>query len=321
MYEQIEPFIKRRTFPKAKYGSIEWLEQRRTQEGGTVFGASEVPALMGASPWDTLADLVIKKVNPDYSSSSNDATQRGHILEPALIEYARRHYGEVVLPDVMYQNHRIVATLDGLQFDKEGKPVRTIEAKTTTAYALSDAVPMSYWWQAQAQMDAVGCDETVVVCLDKYMRLGFWTVLLDKEAVMKMRLRAEYVGSKIDNGEIIGELDEALSATQIQLLFPKPQGERELTGEEIFAIDEWRAHKEQLKLVEEAEKVARDRVANILRDVEVGTYNGQAIITYKRQSRKGSIDVERMLNHHPELSALASQYRKPDSGFRVLRLK
>ena len=312
---------KRRTFPKARYGSVEWLEQRRTQEGGTVFGASEVPALMGASHWDTLADLVIKKVNPEYSSTSNDATMRGHILEPALIEFARRHYGEIVLPDVMYQNHRIVATLDGIQFDKDNNPTRTIEAKTTTAYALSDALPIPYFWQAQAQMDAVGCDETVVVCLDKYMRLGFWVVPLNPTAVSEMREQAEKIGEKIDNGEIIGELDEALTATQVQLLFPKPQGERELTGEEIFAIDEWRAYKEQLKLIEEAEKIARNKVSNLLRDVEVGTYNGQAVITYKRQTRQGSIDVERLLNHHPELSALASQYRKPDSGFRVLRLK
>lgn len=313
--------VKRRTFPKARYGSIEWLEQRRTQEGGTVFGASEVPTLMGSSPWDTLADLVIKKVNPDYSSSSNDATMRGHILEPSLIEFARRHYGEIVLPDVMYQNHRIVATLDGIQFDDSNTPIRTIEAKTTTAYALSDPLPMSYFWQCQAQMDAVGCDETVVVCLDKYMRLGFWTVELNPTAVSEMREQAEKIGEKIDNGEIISELDEALTATQIQLLFPKPVGEKELTADEVFAIDEWRAHKEQLKLVEEAEKIARNRVANILRDVEVGTLNGTAIISYKRQTRNGSIDVERMLNHHPELSALASQYRKPDTGFRVLRLK
>jgi cell division ATPase FtsA len=73
--------------------------------------------------------------------------------------------------------------------------------------------------------------------------------------------------------------------------------------------------------IEEAEKIARDRVTYILKDVQVGTYNGQGIISYKRQTRKGSIDIERMLNHHPELSALAAQYRKPDTGFRVLRMK
>jgi putative phage-type endonuclease len=313
--------VARRTFPKARYGSIEWLEQRRTQNGGTVFGASEIPALMGVSPWDTLADLVIKKVNPEFSSSSNDATMRGHILEPALMEYARRNYGEVVLPEVMYQHHRIVATLDGIQFDENGEPLRTVEAKTTTAYALSDRLPVTYFWQAQAQMDAVGCDETVVVCLDKYMRLGFWTVPFDQVAVDDMRRQAELIGDKIDRGVIINELDEALTSHQVQLLFPKPEGERELTGDEIMAIDEWRAHKEQLKFIEEAEKIARDRVTYILKDVQVGTYNGQGIISYKRQTRKGSIDIERMLNHHPELSALAAQYRKPDTGFRVLRMK
>lgn len=311
----------RRTFPKARYGSEAWLEQRRTQDGGTVFGASEVPALMGVSPYDSLVDLVIKKVNPDFSSSSNDATLRGHILEPSLIEYARRHYGEIVLPDVMYQRHRIVATLDGIQFADDGTPIRTIEAKTTTAYALSEELPITYFWQAQAQMDAVGCDETVVVALDRYMRLGFWQVSKDDTAIEEMRHQAERIGRKIDEGEIISEIDNALTSKQVELLFPKPKGEKELTPSEIALIAEWRASKDAVQIAKDLEDTLRDRVANMLRDCEIGTFNGQAIITYKRQTRKGSIDVERLLNHHPELSALASEFRKPDTGFRVLRIK
>jgi putative phage-type endonuclease len=312
---------KRRTFTKALYGSQEWLEQRRTQNGGTVFGASEIPALMGVSPWDNLTDLVIKKVNPEFSSSSNDATLRGHILEPALIEFARRHYGEVVLPTDMYQRDRIVATLDGIQFDESGKATRTVEAKTTTAYALSDTLPITYFWQVQAQMDAVGCNESVVVALDKYMRLGFWVVEADHFAIEEMREQAELIGSKIDDGSIFDQLTDGLTSKQVDLLYPKPEGERELTHDEMTAIDEWRAWKDQLEMLKDAESSARDRVTRILKDVQVGTFNGQAIISYKRQTRKGSIDVDRLLNHNPEISALASQYRKPDTAFRVLRMK
>lgn len=310
----------RRTFPKARYGSMEWLEQRRTQNGGTVFGASEMPALMGCSPWDTLADLVIKKVNPDYSSTSNPATERGHLLEPALIEYARRLYGEVVLPTVMYQRDRIVATLDGIQLDTDGSALRTIEAKSTTAYSTGDTVPLSYFWQAQAQMDAVGCEETIVVCLDKYMRFGVWKVPISHVAIDEMRTQAELIGSKIDNGEIIDHLDEALTSKQIEMLFPKPLGEKELTYDELVVIQEWQARKQALKELQDAESLARDRVTNILRQFELGVYEGNRIVSYKRQTRAGSIDVNRMLTHNPELSPIAAQYRKPDTAFRVLRL-
>ena len=312
---------KRRTFPKARYGSEAWLEQRRTQNGGTVFGASEIPALMGVSQWDNLADLVIKKVNPNFSSSSNDATLRGHILEPALIEFARRHYGEVTLPDVMYQRDRIVATLDGIQFDENGIATRTVEAKTTTAYALSDTIPISYFWQVQAQMDAVGCNETVVVALDKYMRLGFWTVEADPFCIEEMREQAELIGAKIDDGTILDQLADGLTSKQVDLMFPDPVGERELTADEMSALEEYRAWKDQMNLLKDAEANARDRVARMLKDVQVGTFNGQAVVSYKRQSRKGSIDIDRMLNHNPELSALASQFRKPDTTYRVLKLK
>jgi hypothetical protein len=76
-----------------------------------------------------------------------------------------------------------------------------------------------------------------------------------------------------------------------------------------------------MNLLKDAEANARDRVARMLKDVQVGTFNGQAVVSYKRQSRKGSIDIDRMLNHNPELSALASQFRKPDTTYRVLKLK
>jgi predicted phage-related endonuclease len=48
--------------PKPKHGSKEWLLTRwRDDQGKCVFGASDIPALMNASPYKTRAELFADK--------------------------------------------------------------------------------------------------------------------------------------------------------------------------------------------------------------------------------------------------------------------
>ena len=52
--------------PKPKHGSEDWLRLRwRDSNGRCTFGASDAPALMGASPYSTRSDLFYdKSVDP-----------------------------------------------------------------------------------------------------------------------------------------------------------------------------------------------------------------------------------------------------------------
>jgi putative phage-type endonuclease len=313
---QIDPL--RRTFPKPKYLSQEWFEQRRTQNGGVVFGASECPSLMGASPFQSLMDLCIRKMNPEMPSDNNEATERGHILEPALLEYASRAYGSINKPNVMYHRDRLVATLDGEQLI-DGNISTIFEAKTTTAYSRDDALPDSYFWQVQAQLDASGAERAVVVVLDKFMRFGFWEVEPHQDAIIELRSQAERIGAKLDHGTLIDDLDIALTHRQVEALFPKPVGTKELSSNDLAVIDEWQATKQQADMIGKRETELKNKVADMMRGAEIGIINGQKILSYKAQSRKGGYDIDGLLENHPEIIELVSAFRKPDSSFRVLR--
>lgn len=308
----------RRTFPKPKYLSPEWFEQRRTQNGGVVFGASECPALMGASPFQTLMDLCVRKMRPEIPSDSNEATERGHLLEPVLLEYAARAYGDIHHPEVMYHRDRLVATLDGEQL-VDGKIATIFEAKTTTAYSRDDALPDSYFWQVQAQIDASGAERAIVVVFDKFQRFGFWEVEPHADAIIELRLQAERIGAKLDNGTIIDDNDVALTHRQVEALFPEPIGTKELSAGDLAIIDEWQATKQQADMIGKREAELKDKVANMMRGFEVGILNGQKILSYKAQKRKGGYDLEGFLQAHPELLQEIDGFRKPDSSFRVLR--
>lgn len=309
----------RTVFPKPKYLSKEWHDVRRTQNGGFVFGASECPALMGVSPFDTLVDLCVKKLNPPVINNENDATRRGHILEPALIDHCRDEFGvEIEVPKVMFRHGRLVATLDGAQWEN-GKCVRVFEAKTTTAYALSEGIPDTYFWQGQAQLDATGADEVVFVVLDRMMRIGFWEMKPDMTAIGELREQAERIGKRLDNNEIPTDKDIVFSHKQVEALFPHPSGSVELTPEMIDYVTLWATLTEQAKQMQHDADEIKDRIANFLRDAEIGTVGNLPVLSYKEQSRRGGVDYEQLLKNHPELREEAQQYRKPDSHFRVLR--
>lgn len=309
----------RTTFAKPKYLSKEWFDVRRTQNGGFVFGASECPALMGVSPFDTLIDLCVKKLNPPTQNNNNDATRRGHILEPALIEHCRQEYGVAVEePTVMFRHGRLVATLDGAQM-QDGKCVRVFEAKTTTAYALNEGIPDTYFWQGQAQLDATGADEVVFVVLDRQMRIGFWEMKPDLTAIGELRAQAEIIGRRLDNNEIATAEDIAFTYRQVEALFPNPSGTVELTAKQVDDVVLWSALTEAAKDAQQKADACKDTIANFMRNADIGTVGGLPLLSYKEQSRRGGVDYEQLLKVHPELQEEAKQYRKPDSHFRVLR--
>ena len=67
---------------KEKHGSKEWLLSRwRDEQGRCVFGASDVPVLMGASPYKTRGELYADKLNEPQVQADSAVFRRGNLLE------------------------------------------------------------------------------------------------------------------------------------------------------------------------------------------------------------------------------------------------
>lgn len=76
-------------------GSASWLQWRNA--GVT---ASDMPIIMGLSPYKTVFQLWLEKTGranpPDLSG--NPHVQRGHALEDVARQVAEDHLGEIILP-------------------------------------------------------------------------------------------------------------------------------------------------------------------------------------------------------------------------------
>lgn len=300
---------------KPEHGSLEWLQIRHRDEYGRIrFGASEAPVLMGVSKYKNVIDLAVEKWADPEVKPQNEAMQRGHILEPALLEYASQLLNApVVTPDEMYSVGRFIATLDGLADNGE----TIVEAKTTTAYSSDDELPVEYYWQVIAQLACCpDAQRAIVIVLDKRMRFGHWVVerRFAENDIDLLLARADEVGDLLDDGTIPGEAEP--TETQIKALYPTPAGEVEMTADQFQMFESWCILKKSIAEMEATEKHYRDKLAAMLADKDTATYSGQKVLTFK--ARKGSvrIDTKRLEQDHPDL---VQQYKTYGGSTRILR--
>lgn len=300
-----------KAIPKPTHGSLEWLELRHKHDGKTIVGASEVSAIMGVNPYKNIIDLAIEKMQPPQVREQNNAMKRGTFLEQGLLDYASAELGcTIVTPPEMYLNGRIISTLDGVR----NNPVTVFEAKTTTAWVAGDPILPEWYWQAQAQMFCTGVGTVTFIVLDRQLRITMFDVELNVDDVAVMIEKVNAFCEAIDE-ERLPE-DVPLSAEQVSQLHPTPDaGEIELGAAGLDLLQRWQSAKEMLKHYEQEEASLKDAIANLLRNHDAGTIDGQKIVTYKAQTTT-RFDSKTFLEEHPDLN---KKYQKK-SSFRVLRI-
>lgn len=143
----------------------EQLEARRK-----FIGASDVPKIIGVSPFGNATDVYWSKKGID--APVGDAANWGTRFEPALLDEAERRLGVKLTRDMMVVNPhdaRFCANLDGAQYE-EPRVLSIVEAKThglTGKAWRSDEwgevdVPNDVLVQAHAQMWATNTDHAFV---------------------------------------------------------------------------------------------------------------------------------------------------------------
>jgi len=126
-----------------------WREARKKR-----VGASDVPILLGLSPYKTAFELWAEKLGLESRPANEFATSRGHALEPA----ARGHYEDLVgfkvLPQVFFSEEHdfIMASLDGYNHEKKISVEIKCVGKELHLQAEAGVVPLHYMPQLQTQM-------------------------------------------------------------------------------------------------------------------------------------------------------------------------
>lgn len=297
---------------KPAHGSMEWLQLRHRHNDKCIVGSSEVSAIMNASEYETITDLAVRKLQPVQYTTPNEAMIRGNVLEPALIKHAQNELlMPLVTPNVMYLHGRVIATLDARGLGDDADVV--VEAKTNNKWALGNAMPAHWWWQAQAQMYCTDTEGITFVVLDKHMRLGMHIVDRCDASISDMVAQVDLFCDAIDEQRLPEHTH--LTAPQVATLYKEPAGTCELDARTLDLIAEWQAVKECLHNYEQRDKDIKDAIANAMRANEFATVNGQVVLSYKAQSAN-RFDNKAFATAHPDL---AKQYMKT-SSYRVLRI-
>lgn len=172
-------------------GSPEWLR---------VVTASKVAAILGLSPWDSPRSLWHKMRGDVPSDAGNDATRRGHYLEPAILAWWRDQHQ---VSDPLEEWHEqptyllgdwAAATPDAVALlcdDAEGWERVLVEAKSTAQEW--DELPAYYLTQVIWQMHVSGVHRCYVPVIGP--RLTFTEYVVDyadhteDAALIEMRCR------------------------------------------------------------------------------------------------------------------------------------
>lgn len=302
---------------KPRHGSKEWLLARwKDEEGRCVFGASDIPALMGVSPYKTRAELFAEKRNEPVVQAENPVFRRGNLLEPPLLEEAGFILNtKIITPRVIYRKGRLSISLDGV--DSENNPTVIVEAKTTTRYSIhsADDLPDEWLWQGWAQQAVVGVPVWFVV-LDRDLRISLVQLPENTPAIDSLMQETEIFGAWVDGTEVLDEPIDQFTAADISRVWKPTPTSVDLPVEAV----EWLSQLEEGRLLqkqgEELEQQAKDALARMMLNNEVGLLNGQQVITWKQQAGRKSFDSKQFRQDHPDLY---EQYERDGAPFRVMK--
>ncbi len=303
--------------PKPKHGSKEWLLTRwRDDQGRCVFGASDIPALMNASPYKSRAELFADKLHEPIEQADKAVFRRGNLLEPALLQAASDELGKKFFtPDSVYRDGRLSISLDGV--DNSIEPEIVIEAKTTTRYSIYDAndLPIEWLWQGWAQQSVLECPVWFSV-LDRDLRISVVELPQNEVAIDALRLEAEVFGEWIDNNTPPMEEINNFTADEIARIIKVTPTMCELDVTAAQLVIDLEKARAASKEASDAEARIKDALAQIMLNNEIGMFNGQKILSWQQQAGKMALDTARLRADHPEL---VKEYEKQSSPYRVMR--
>lgn len=305
------------TIPKPKHGSKEWLLTRwRDEQGRCVFGASDIPTLMNASPYKTRAELFADKSNEPIEQADKAVFRRGNLLEPALLTAASEELGkQFFTPDSVYRDGRLSISLDGV--DDEQSPTIVIEAKTSTRYSIYDSndLPIEWLWQGWAQQSVLECPVWFSV-LDRDLRISVVELPKNEVAIDALRLEAEVFGEWIDNNTPPMEEINNFTADDIARIWKVTPTMIELDATAAQLVIDLEKARATSKEANDAEARIKDALAQMMLNHEIGMFHGQKIVSWTQQAGKMTLDMARLRADHPEL---VKQYEKQSNPYRVMR--
>lgn len=144
-------------------GTPEWHALR-----SSYFTASEAPAMMGASKFQTRNDLLTMKktgIVPDVTPQQQAAFDRGHITEEMARPLVEEMIGEELYP-IVGTSGNLLASLDGATMLGDVLFEHKLWNEKVVTQIRAGELDPHYYWQLEQQLLVSGAERVIFVCSD-----------------------------------------------------------------------------------------------------------------------------------------------------------
>lgn len=296
-----------------------WLEWRR--EG---LGASDIPALLGLStfqsPWSLWAD----KLDLLPHSEATEAQERGQDLEVFIANRFRKASGLEVAGEQMrcvHPEHSWArATVDGIVIEPTpgANALGVAEWKSDGGLGTwrKEGIPARVQAQVQWQMYVTGMPQAWLGVFHSGFRFEVYELHRDDRDINFMVMRAgEFWERYVLTGTPPPVDDHDATARAIGQVWPEHDPGKTVDLSNLAEIIDERARlKAQIKAAEVELAKAENLIRETFADAETGTLHGRPVLTLRAQERRG-LDIKALRQDHPEIT----QFYETTTTFRVLR--
>lgn len=144
-------------------GSAEWHALRAQH-----FTASEAPAMMGASKYQTRTELLTQKktgISPDVTPQQQRIFDRGHATEALARPLVEVMIGEELYP-IVGSKGNLLASMDGATMMGETLFEHKLWNESLVAQVRAENLAPHYYWQLEQQLLVSGAERVIFVCSD-----------------------------------------------------------------------------------------------------------------------------------------------------------
>lgn len=259
-------------------------------------GASEVAAVMGISPWDSVYSLWARKCGLVAGDSEETEWQRwGNILEPAICDEYTLQTGRKIIDHGRYATRRsttcpvLTCTLDR-EIEGDARGPGPLEVKNVTAYKADEwdgAPPLIYQIQVQAQLEVTGWQWGSIAALIGGNTFRWIDVERNEAFIELMRSKVLAFWQLVETRTPPPIDGSDSTADALRRLYPTESGETvALPGEAIGWDDQIREANEAIKAAEERKQEAQNKIRAAIGTASFGVLPAGGRYSLKETKRK-----------------------------------
>jgi putative phage-type endonuclease len=222
-------------------GSAEWHALRAQH-----FTASEAPAMMGASKYQSRTDLLTLKktgIAPAVTQSQQYIFDKGHATEAQARPLVEVMIGEELYP-VVGTSGKLLASMDGATMLGETLFEHKLWNESLVTQVRAEDLAPHYFWQLEQQLLVSGAERVIFVCSDgtaeNFVSMEYRPVAGRAEQLVEgwKQFEADLAGFELADAPsiVVGKAPDELPALRIELTGMVTQSNLKLFEQSALAV-------------------------------------------------------------------------------------